>query len=267
MSDRLDFHNHVIPNVDDGAASLNASLAAIETMRSQGISDIIASPHLRASLTRKAKKWDAYATRVDTQWHLLQQANKSTVRLHRGFEILLDEPNIDLSNPLLRLAGSDFVLVEFSFEFIPPYSADALFNIKLQKRYPIVAHPERYVDVQQSPGRVVDWLRVGAYLQSNAGSFVGFYGPAAQRVAWKLLKTGVVSYICSDYHSTGTCPTAAAARRIERKYGKEVVKILFSENPQRILRNETPVAVSPKRRGFAGWLRSFGSKKKQNVDS
>lgn len=262
MSDRLDFHNHVIPSVDDGASSLDASLTAIETMHAQGIGHIIASPHLRASLTRDRQKWDEYATRIDSAWQLLQHATiTSPVKLHRGFEILLDQPSIDLSSPLLRLAGSHFVLVEFYFESIPPHSADALFNIRVQNHYPIVAHPERYLDIQQKPGRVVDWLRVGAYLQSNAGSFVGYYGRAAQRVAWRLLKAGVVSYICSDYHATGTCHTAAAARRIERRYGKEIAHLLFSENPLRILRNETPVPVSPKRRGFTGWLRSLGRTK------
>ena len=255
MPDRLDFHNHVIPNVDDGSANLDASLAAIKTMHGQGIRHIIASPHLRASLLRDAAKWGNYASRIDTGWQmLLAAANSYPVQLHRGFEILLDEPTIDLSNPLLRLAGSSFVLVEFPFEFIPPFGADALFNIKMQNRYPIVGHPERYLDVQQIPGRVVDWLRVGAYLQSNAGSFVGHYGPAPQRLAWRLLKAGVVSYVCSDYHATGACHTAAAARRIERRYGEEIVNLLFSENPLRILRDEPPLPVKPKPRGFFSGL-------------
>jgi protein-tyrosine phosphatase len=255
VPDRLDFHNHVIPNVDDGAPTLDVALGAIETMRAQGIGDIIASPHLRASVLRTGKKWDDYAARVDDMWEVLRTAaGPSPVRLHRGFEILLDEPTIDLSNPLLRLAGSSFVLVEFPFEFIPPHSADALFNIRVQNRFPIVAHPERYLDIQQSPGRVVDWLRVGALLQSNAGSFVGHYGRAPERIAWRLLKAGVISYVCSDYHATGPCHSAAAARRIERKYGKEIVDLLFSENPLRILRNEPPLPVSPKSRGFFSGL-------------
>ena len=255
MPDRLDFHNHVIPSVDDGAASLDASLAAIKAMHGQGIGHIIASPHLRASLLRNGRKWEQYAGRIEASWKtLLAAADSSPVRLYRGFEILLDEPAIDLSDPLLRLAGSSFVLVEFPFEFIPPYSADVIFNIKMQNRYPIVGHPERYLDIQQSPGRVVDWLRGGAYLQSNAGSFVGHYGPGPQKLAWKLLKAGVVSYVCSDYHATGSCQTAAAARRIERKYGEEIVDLLFSENPLRILRDEPPLPVTPKPRGFFSGL-------------
>ena len=255
MPDRLDFHNHVIPNVDDGAASLDASLAAIKAMHGQGIGHIIASPHLRASLVRNRTKWEQYAGRIENSWKSLQAAaTSSPVSLYRGFEILLDEPAIDLSNPLLRLAGSSFVLVEFPFEFIPPYNADAIFSIKMHNRYPIVGHPERYLDIQQSPGRVVDWLRGGAYLQSNAGSFVGHYGPAAEKLAWRLLKTGVVSYVCSDYHATGTCHTAAAVRRIGRKYGDEIVDLLFSENPLRILRDEPPLPVTPKPRGFFSGL-------------
>ena len=258
MSHRLDFHNHVIPNVDDGAADLKIALAAIATMRSQGIGHVISSPHLRASLTRSNRKWSAYLARVDKEWERLTKAAAgSRVHLHRGFEILLDLPTIDLSNPALRLAGSDFVLVEFPFETIPHYSVDSLSEIRLQNRHPIIAHPERYLDIQRRPARVVDWLELGAKLQANAGSFIGHYGREVERIAWRLLEAGALSYICSDYHGIGPCHTAAAARRIERRYGRETVNLLFSENPLRILRNELPLAVSARPKGFTAWLRSF----------
>ena len=258
MSNRLDFHNHVIPNVDDGAADLDAALAAIETMRAQGIGHIIASPHLRASVARNLAKGDDYFARVDTAWGLLEKAASSSApRLHRGFEILLDEPTVDLSNPVLRLAGSSFVLVEFPFNFIPPHSADVLFNIRVQSHYPIVAHPERYADVQQNPGRVADWLKVGAYLQANAGSFLGIYGGAARKIAWRLLEAGVISYVCSDYHSVGPCHTQAAFNVIASRFGREIADLLFSGNPLRILRNELPTVVQPRKKGLRFFLKSL----------
>jgi len=258
---KLDFHNHVIPGVDDGASNIEASLSALRAMEAQGIQHVIATPHLRASAASRKDDSHHYFERVDAAWQRLQDAATSVgeVSIYRGFEILLDVPAFDLAEPTLRLAGSQFVLVEFGFGGgIPPHSADALFQIKMQNCVPIVAHPERYIDVQEHPSQIVDWLRVGAHLQANAGSFVGHYGRAAQNVAWRLLEVGVVSYVCSDYHAEGKCYTAPAYAAIGRRYGAEVARLLFSENPLRILKSEPPLPVkAPARKGFVGWLRSI----------
>ena len=256
---KLDFHNHVIPGVDDGAPTIEASLSALAVMKAQGIRHIIASPHLRASAVPHQHDPDGYFERVNAAWQRLIAASKSVadVAIYRGFEILLDVPAIDLSDPILRLAGSKFVLVEFGFSTIPPHSADALFQIKMQNCVPILAHPERYADVQERASQIVDWLKVGAHLQANAGSFTGHYGPAAKRTAWLLLKVGALSYVCSDYHAMGKCHTASAYAAIGRRYGPEIARLLFSENPMRILKNEGPVPVkAPPRKGFLEWLRA-----------
>ena len=103
---KLDFHNHVIPGVDDGAVTIEESLSALTAMKAQGIRHIIASPHLRASAVSRRDDPDGYFARVNTAWHQLVAASKSVadVAIYRGFEILPMYP-IDLSDPTLRLAG------------------------------------------------------------------------------------------------------------------------------------------------------------------
>lgn len=54
FSEMLDFHNHLMPGVDDGAASLDESRSGIATMLEQGITTIVTTPHIRGSLTAKA---------------------------------------------------------------------------------------------------------------------------------------------------------------------------------------------------------------------
>lgn len=255
---RLDFHNHLIPGVDDGAKTIEDSIAALNTMREQNILKVVATPHLRASLVRQMHEENSYFEAVEEAWtKLVEAGTNSGVAVYRGFEILLDVPSIDATNPLLRLAGSNFILVEFPFLSIPPHSDDALFSIKIQGFDPIVAHPERYRDVQENPATPREWVRVGAYLQANAGSFVGQYGRAAERTVWKLLELGLLSYVCSDFHAVGACHTEPAYKAIEKRYGPDVPRLLFSENPLKILKNEPPVRVQPpQRRGILGWLRS-----------
>ena len=41
----IDFHNHILPNVDDGSSSLEMSINMIRQAQSQGITDIVNTVH------------------------------------------------------------------------------------------------------------------------------------------------------------------------------------------------------------------------------
>jgi protein-tyrosine phosphatase len=257
FSSVLDFHNHLIPAVDDGSPSLAASADAIAMMQRQGIGNIITTPHLRASMLRSEDLHAEYFERVDRQWTIVSNyaaANFPDVRLERGFEILLDTPDPDLTDERTRLAGTKFLLVEFPFTSIPPHSARALFELRMKGYEPIVAHVERYTEVQQNPDRVDEWMRVGVGLQVNAGSLIGNYGPDAMRTAWLLVERGWASYLSSDYHTFGECATAQAVAKILSRGGAEQVELLCTVNPEGILREQMPRPVPPLK-SSKSWLK------------
>ena len=41
----FDFHNHVLPNVDDGSTSLEMSLEMLHNAQNQGITDVVNTVH------------------------------------------------------------------------------------------------------------------------------------------------------------------------------------------------------------------------------
>ena len=43
-----EYHCHILPGIDDGAKDVETSLEMIETMKSQGVDRIIATPHFYA---------------------------------------------------------------------------------------------------------------------------------------------------------------------------------------------------------------------------
>ena len=43
----IDFHNHILPNVDDGPKSLEESLEMIDCATNQGITDIVQTVHFQ----------------------------------------------------------------------------------------------------------------------------------------------------------------------------------------------------------------------------
>ena len=46
----MDIHSHILPSVDDGASNIEESVELLNMMKSQGITDVIATPHFDASV-------------------------------------------------------------------------------------------------------------------------------------------------------------------------------------------------------------------------
>lgn len=257
----IDFHNHLIPGVDDGSSSAEESRAALSAYAAQGVGTIVATPHLQASLTRNPAALAARIAEVDAAWETLRGIGAETegLRLERGFEVMLDTPQPDFSEPTVRLAGTRFVLVEFPFMSIPPNAVNALFEVKMAGWTPVIAHPERYGNIDADGAAAAEWKRVGAHLQVNAGSLLGKYGPEAHARAWGLVKRGLADYVCSDYHARGTLHLAYARDALARAGGEGQAARLTEENAARLLAGEPPLPVDPlRRRPRSFWGRLFG---------
>ncbi|MFQ5680247.1 MAG: tyrosine-protein phosphatase [Gemmatimonadota bacterium] len=285
----VDLHTHVIPGVDDGARDVEEALAALRTLREAGVRTVVATPHIEATRTERPAHLAARLTAIDEAFAELQDAVRKQgpeVGLERGAEVRLNAPAPDLTDPRLRLAGTRFVLVEFTGFQIPPYGSGQLEEIREAGWLPVLAHPERYGRLSRSIEVAARW-REYAYLQVNAGSLVGRYGPEARSAARQLLERGWVDYLCSDFHARGrpfldearfrlsgagvAWPSGAAFARAGRTADAEtgagdgertgteleLVRLLMAENPARLLQGREPLPVPPwpLRRGLAARLR------------
>jgi protein-tyrosine phosphatase len=161
------------------------------------------------------------------------------VTLVRGWEIMLDEPGVDLARPHLSLGGSSAVLVEFPGT-VPVHADRELFRISMSGVVPVLAHPERYVGCTPQSARA--WRAAGAALQVDAVMLLGT-GTRA-RLARALLADGLVDLVASDNHGDGRS-MALARDWLTAHGGAEQSDLLLRVNPERLLRNERPVPVPP----------------------
>jgi protein-tyrosine phosphatase len=258
----IDFHNHLIPGVDDGARDLDEALRAVAAFRQQGVETLVCTPHLRASDLVAAQAEDGHLARCETAWESLRAAAvdrfPGTV-VHRGVELMLDTIRCDLSDPRVRLAGTRFVLVEFPFGVIPPNVGNVLMRLARAGWVPVVAHPERYGNARTDVADAAEWKRSGAYLQVNAGSLLGRYGDGPAALAWRLVGCGMADFIASDYHGRGPLHLAAAVAALERHGGGEQARLLTVSNPGRMLQGDAPLPVPPllRARSLTDRLRGF----------
>ena len=242
----LDFHNHLIPAVDDGAGSIGPSRDALHAMAAQGVDQIICSPHFEASLTRNPHAFGPRMAAIDRGWtelHALAEAEFPALRVERGVELMLDIPDPDLSDPRIRLAGTNFVLIEFPMMSVPPNSAHALQQLVDAGWHVILGHPERYYGLAQRLELAAEWRAAGAFLQVNAGSLIGRYGPEPKRLARHILERGLASYIASDFHARGPLLLESARMEIVEAGGEEQARRLLDVNPARVLTGQVPQAV------------------------
>lgn len=243
----VDFHNHVIPGVDDGARDPEEAAAAVAALAAEGVRSIVASPHVDGSLTLRP---DALARRLDEIDEGFDRlcgavAPDEAPVLDRGVELKLDVPQVDVSDPRLRLAGNRAVLVEFPYMMVPPRSPQALLSVRRDGFIPVLAHPERYEGLDRRLELAERWLDAGAYLQINAGSLLGRYGDRAERVAHAILARGWAHAVASDYHARGD-PRLAEARNLVESWNQgEAARMLFEVNPAKLIAGEECLPVEP----------------------
>lgn len=244
----LDFHNHLIPGVDDGAATIAEARSGLKTFQREGVTHIITTPHIRASLTGRPIELNACLNSLDAAWSSLAslaQTEFDELRLDRGVELMLDIPHPILDDPRLRLAETSCVLVEFPFMRIPPHSTVPIYDLGEGGWTPIIAHPERYAAMSENYGLLQTWKTAGARLQVNSGSLLGFYGKVPRTLAWQILGDGLADYLSSDYHSRGKCAVERCSEMMKDVGGEAHHVLLTSTNPQRMLKGDKPLAVPP----------------------
>jgi len=244
----LDFHNHLMPGVDDGAADIAESRDGLRVLQSHGVHRIVTTPHLRASLTRRPADLARALDKLDEAWAALEslaEAEFPDLRIDRGVELMLDVPRPVLDDPRVRLDGTSFVLVEFPFMRIPPQSANAVRDIARGGVTPVIAHPERYDGMSSNYALVEDWKDAGAVIQVNSGSLLGYYGSRVERLAWLMLRDGLADYLSSDYHSRGKCAVGPCTEMMHSKGVDCEYRSLVITNPERLFAGELPLPVPP----------------------
>ncbi len=248
-----DLHSHLIPGVDDGSAGEAYSAGALEYFRREGVGQIVTTPHFMGSLTRDPAQLADRLAELDAGWAVLQRLVRedaeragTPLRVERGAEVMLDVPDPDVSDARLRLAGGPYVLVEFPGLHVPPINAEfAIVALRERGWRAVVAHPERYRNLDSGLTTIARFKQAGAVLQMNAGSLLGGYGTTAAGQARRLLALGWIDFVSSDYHARGEPGVAAFAAALVSLGASEHAELLTVVNPARVLAGELPLPVPP----------------------
>ena len=240
----IDFHNHVLPAVDDGSKSLEMSLNMLKNAAEQGITDVVNTVHFQHP---KVDLEEITHQRISGMINNLQEELNNQdilVTLHSGAEVFFLPNLLDLKADLLATFGhGKYMLIEFHIHHIPETQKQVLFDLKMSGVTPIIAHPERYRPVQENITLIYDWLSAGCLVQVDAGSVLGFLGKSARQVAEKIIKNNWCQILGSDAHDDrkrGFC--LKDAYEIVHGWVGEQARALVFDYPQAVIKGE-PISV------------------------
>jgi len=228
----IDIHHHLLWGMDDGATSIETSLAMAKIAAADGISHIVCSPHANGSYVYEPQ---VIAEKMGELQRLLDR-EAVPVKLGRGCDFHMSYENIQEAKTnaaKFSINGLGYILVEIPDYGLPRGLTEIFYQLQLAGLTPILTHPERNPTLQADRPRMVDWLRGGVLVQVTAGSVVGRMGKQAERMAHDLLANRWVHFLATDAHNTSSRPPKMreAFELVAEKYGPDYAHLLCVSNP------------------------------------
>jgi protein-tyrosine phosphatase len=221
-----DYHCHLLPDLDDGAADMAEAVAMARILAESGFTEVCCTPHAIKGV------YDSAPGKVrETVADLQRELDKADIDLTvtAGMEYYFDEFLLSRLRDPLRIVDTKLVLIESPIQANPEYLAESAYQVVLHGFTPLIAHPERceLFELPAIPKKgIMEWFKdrssklngsntkpdspllmdylksIGCLFQGNIGSFAGIYGQRVQKRAVQYLEGGRYHCLGSDTHSS-----------------------------------------------------------------
>jgi len=231
----VDLHSHILPGVDDGAETLDVSLAMIKYASEIGVTHIVATPHFSDLFPTSRDKTKA-------AYELLKRAVLSAginVEIICGWEVSYTDvhiKNICEGDDFSIQGSKNYTLIELPNGINKSAVIEGFFSLMVGGTKIILAHPERSSLVQQNIDLVKELRLRGVMIQIDAESIIGVHGHKAKKIAFELLKCDEVDSISSDAHNL------IGYKNYKRACG--IVNSHFGEGRLKKIINDVPALIA-----------------------
>lgn len=222
----VDFHNHVLPGIDDGSRNIDDSIAMLRNFQQLGFKKVVASPH------SMAEGYVNSTARILEKRDLVREAMAQQgidIQFDAAAEYYMDELFIQkIETKDLLTVGKNYVLMELSYLTKPQNPGEVIYKLQTAGYNLILAHPERYpYYYEESFEQYKRFKDRGVYFQINLGSLAGKYGAGAKYTAEKMINENMVEFAGSDLHNLGQFDTLRAclqSKHMEKLFNSDRFK-------------------------------------------
>lgn len=250
-----DIHAHVLPNVDDGPATIEQTQCLLNSFSKSGVDRVFCTPHyLSPHFNARSDGFEQAFFRVKNE------CSDMCPNLQLGAEVrICNDLLTDIKfNSVPRLGNTCYVLIEFPSTNISHRMQEIVYELKIRGLQPIMAHPERNRSIQQNPNLIDELIECGISMQLTAECFTHEPTKArpSDKLAWNILKQGSATVVASDAHDIISRPPLLVDSydNIACRFGQQIVDALI-ENANAIWEGERCFVVPEARK-----KRLFGSK-------
>lgn len=212
----VDFHSHVLPQMDDGSQSLEESLSLLRMLAEQGVDLVAATSHFYADRESPER---FLSRRAEAGEKLRSGMTPDLPAVRLGAEVAYF-PGVSRIRELssLLLEGTRLLLLEMPMGHWGQYAVSEVMELSCSGAWTVVlAHIDRYLPMQKADV----WeslLENGVLMQVNASFFL------SRRTcgkALRMLRNGRIHWIGSDCHNLTARPPqiGEASEVIRRKLG------------------------------------------------
>ena len=215
----IDLHTHILPGIDDGPRDLSGSLQMADVARRNGITVLVATPHVREDYPAvEPREIPAMARDVERAF----EHYGIRMSVAPGAELAITRA-VDMDDDELRAvplgANGRDILRETPHGPLPSLF-DAVARDLQRRGFRItLAHPELSRELQGDPRLVREMVAGGALVQVTASSLAQRWSRRG-RFARRLLRDGLVHVIASDSHSADWRPPDLTVARSLGRLGR-----------------------------------------------
>ena len=197
----VDIHCHLLPGIDDGAKDWETTLGMAQMAVTDGIETIIVTPHQLGNFEKN--QGDDVRSRTQELQRVLDQY-RIPLRVLPGGDVRIEDGMIEKlqSGEVLSLGDlRKHVLLELPHELYFPIEK-VLADLNSLGMVGILSHPERNHGLLRDSAPLSGLVEKGCLMQVTAGSLMGTFGPASQKMSEWMLSEGLVHFIATDAHGT-----------------------------------------------------------------
>ena len=252
----IDMHSHILYGVDDGSGSRSETIEMLNIAVEEGIETIVATPHYIIGCNNYTK--EELIGRYNDILDLVKE-NKIAIDIKLGNELFADSmlPQKVIDGDCFTLAGTDYVLLEFSKRTTKQIIENLIYQLNLNGYKVIIAHPERTFDIKGDLEILIELMKKGCLFQMNTGSLTGVYGDKVYKAALEMLDRNMIHIVSTDAHTNRrrSPKLRTAYKIISDRCGQDNADKLCNDHARQVLNNETIEYVEPEIIKNIKWFR------------
>jgi protein-tyrosine phosphatase len=252
----VDLHCHILPEVDDGPRSLDASIVQAAAHVQAGVDVVVATPHVRDDLPGNDGARIGSVTRMFSG---VLESRDAALRIEAGAEVDLAYACRLADDELraLTLGGGPWLLVEAPLSAAGDDAAVLMGILRARGHQLVLAHPERSPQFHRQPELLRELVAGGAVTQITALALTGAFGSTVRRYGRWMVEEQLAHVVASDAHDTQRRPPGLLEPLKKAGFG-ELAPWLIEAGPAAILAGEA-VPVPPRAARGGSLLRRLRS--------